>query len=139
MREVRQERTGWRDLELSKRHRRWGWDTPAVDLDFLFLEYDRGKAVALVEYKHENAPPQYPTHPTYQAMIDLGNRAGVPVFGTRYASDFSWWRVCPLNAKAREYVETQVTMTEQEWVTLLYRIRGYELPAEVFESADMAV
>jgi len=50
MREVRPERTGWRDLELSKRHRQWGWDCPGIDLDFLFLEYDRGKAVAIVEY-----------------------------------------------------------------------------------------
>jgi hypothetical protein len=46
--EVKKERSGWRDLELSGRHRRWGWDCPAVDLDFLFLEYDKGKAVALV-------------------------------------------------------------------------------------------
>ena len=86
MQPVKQERTGWRDLRLSQRHRRWGWDCPAVDLDFLFLEYDRGKAVALVEYKHEQAAPQYASHPTYQAMIDLGNRASVPVFAARYLS-----------------------------------------------------
>ncbi len=139
MPEVKQERTGWRDMALSQRHRRWGWDTPAVDLDFLFLEYDRGKAVALVEYKHENAALQYRTHPTYQAMIDLGNRAGIPVFGVRYASDFSWWRVVPLNAKAREYVPQHVTMSEREWVTLLYHIRGYELPETVFDFADVAI
>jgi hypothetical protein len=28
-----------------------------VDVDFLALEYDRGKAVALVEYKGERAQP----------------------------------------------------------------------------------
>lgn len=137
MREVREERTGWRDLSLSERHRRWGWNTPAVDLDFLFLEYDRGKAVALVEYKHERAAPQYRTHPTYQAMIDLGDRAGIPVFCARYADDFSWWRITPLNVNAREYVPEQVTMSEREWVTLLYHIRGYELPDEVFEDDDI--
>lgn len=32
--QVRKERTEWRDLSLSKRHRRWGWDCPAVDLGF---------------------------------------------------------------------------------------------------------
>jgi len=137
--EVRKERTGWRDLRLNERHRRWGWDCPAVDLDFLFLEYDRGKAVALVEYKHENAAPQYRTHPTYQAMIDLGNRAGIPVLGVRYAEDFSWWRVTALNPKAHEWAPVQVTLTEREWVSLLYRIRGYELPANVFEDADVAL
>ena len=132
MPEVRPERTGWRDLSLSKRHRRWGWDCPAVDLDFLFLEYDRGKAVALVEYKHEKAPPQFRTHPTYQAMIDLGNRAGAPVFGVRYAEDWSWWQVTPLNDLAKQWAPRQIKVTEREWVTLLYRIRGYEVPEDLF-------
>jgi hypothetical protein len=136
---VRPERTGWRDLSLSQRHRRWGWDCPAVDLDFLFLEYDNGKAVALVEYKHEQAAPQFRTHPTYQAMIDLGNRAGVPVFGVRYASDFSWWRVCPLNEHAKQWLATRTRMTEHEWVTLLYTIRGRTVPADLFVDAGMAV
>ena len=129
---VKAERTGWRDLRLSERHRRWGWDCPAVDLDFLFLEYDKGKAVALVEYKHELALVQHSTHPTYQAMIDLGNRASIPVFGVRYADDFTWWRVTPLNSWAKTFCEEQTTMSEEEWVTFLYHIRGYELPDSVF-------
>jgi len=135
--EVRKERTGWRDLRLSKRHRRWGWDCPAVDLDFLFLEYDKGKAVALVEYKHEQAAPQYRTHPTYQAMIDLGNRAALPVFGCRYADDFGNWTVTPLNDKAKEWLPKRQNMTEREWVTLLYTVRGYKVPDDLF--TDMAL
>ena len=137
-RTVKAERTGWRDLRLSERHRRWGWDCPAVDLDFLFLEYDKGKAVALVEYKHELALVQHSTHPTYQAMIDLGNRASIPVFGVRYADDFTWWRVTPLNSWAKTFCEevglsqSATTMTEEEWVAFLYHIRGYELPDSVF-------
>lgn len=78
-RSVRPERTGWRDIELSKRHRCWGWNCPAIDLDLVLLEYDRGKAVAIVEYKHERTPLQFPTHPSYQALIDLADRAGLPV------------------------------------------------------------
>ncbi len=31
---VRQERTGWRDEKISQRHREWGYNCPAVDLDF---------------------------------------------------------------------------------------------------------
>jgi hypothetical protein len=138
-REVRPERSGWRDLRLSERHRRWGWDCPAVDLDFLFLEYDRGKAIALVEYKHERAKPQYVTHPTYQAMIDLGNRAGVPVLAARYADDFSRWMVVPLNAKAKEYLPERREMTEREWVTFLYRLRGYTPPDSLFDGDGIAI
>ena len=104
MREVRPERTGWRDEALSRRHRRWGWDCPAVDLDFLFLEYDHGKASAIVEYKNEHAAPQYASHPTYQAMIDLGDRAGVPVIACRYSDDFSEWKAVPLNETAKQFL-----------------------------------
>jgi len=136
---VRKERTGWRDLSLSQRHRKWGWDCPAVDLDFLFLEYDKGKAVAIVEYKHEHAKPQYASHPTYQAMIDLGTRAGIPVIAVRYAADFSTWKAVPLNDKALEWLPERQTLTEREWVTLLYNIRGYQPPESLLDGADIKI
>lgn len=137
--QVKQERTGWRDLALSQRHRRWGWDCPAVDLDFLFLEYDKGKAVALVEYKHEKAAPQYATHPTYQAMIDLGNRAGIPVFACRYQDDFMEYKVIALNAVAHGLLPERISMTEIEWVTFLYKIRGYDVPDTLFDSNGVLI
>ena len=137
MRDVRVERTGWRDMALSQRHRRWGWDCPALDLDFLFLEYDRGRASALVEYKHEDAPPQYASHPTYQALIDLGTRAGIPVLACRYADDFSTWCVTPLNGDAKRYVPERVELDERGWVSLLYQIRGYEVPEGVLDGIDV--
>lgn len=139
MRDVKEERTGWRDLKLSERHRLWGWDCPAIDIDFLVLEYDKGKAVALVEYKHELAPPQHASHPSYQALIDLGNRAKLPVFACRYATNFSWWRVVPLNSKAKEVLPTIEVMTEAEWVAFLYRLRGYEPPMELLEGLTIAI
>tara|TARA_S200002703_G_C3786220_1_gene242399 strand:+ start:974 stop:1402 length:429 start_codon:yes stop_codon:yes gene_type:complete len=129
--EVRPERTGWRDEELSARHRRWGWNCPAIDLDCLFLEYDKGLASALVEYKHERAQPQYASHPSFQALINLGDRAGLPVLACRYAGDFSWWRAVPLNGFAQVYLPERREMTEIEWVSLLYKIRGNEPPANL--------
>lgn len=138
-RQVRQERTGWRDLGLSQRHRRWGWDCPAVDLDFLFLEYDRGKASALIEYKHENAAPQYASHPTYQAMIDLGTRAGIPVFACRYTGDYSTYKVVPLNSFAKAILSEPRTMTEREYVGFLYEIRGYSAPRDLLDGLDIAI
>lgn len=137
MPEVRQERTGWRDEALSRRHRRWGWDCPAVDLDFLFLEYDRGKASAIVEYKNEHAAPQYASHPTYQAMIDLGNKADIPVIACRYSDDFKIWKVTPLNPKAKVFLPQRTTFTEKEWVKLLYKIRGYSVPQDVLDGIDI--
>ncbi len=136
---VKPERSYWRDHSLSERHRRWGWDCPAVDLDFLLLEYDRGEPVALIEYKHQDAPPQYTSHPTLRAVISLGNRAAIPVFGVRYAKDFTWWAVVPLNAPAKKHLPERVTMSEIEWVTFLHEIRGYRLPADVLAWLDVAV
>lgn len=139
LRKVKEERSGWRDLALSKRHRRWGWDCPAVDLDFLFLEYDKGKAVALVEYKHERAALQYRTHPTYQAMIDLADRAKLPCFACRYANDFIWFKPIPLNNYAKSMLAEPIRMTECEWITFLYRIRGYEVPKQIFIDMGMEI
>lgn len=135
--QVRPERTGWRDESLSERHRRWGWDCPATDLDFLFLEYDKGKSVAIVEYKHENAKPQYASHPTYQALIDLGTRADIPVFACRYASKFEWFKVRGLNEKARTFLPQNEQMTEREYVAFLYRLRGYEPSDELLNGLEV--
>lgn len=136
---VKSERSGWRDLALSERHRKWGWDCPAVDLDFLFLEYDKGQPVAIVEYKHECASPQYACHPTYQAMINLGTRAGIPVFAVRYKSDFTEWIVIPLNEIARTAQQERISMSEREFVTFLYRLRGYTPPDELFDGASIKI
>ena len=139
MPEVKQERSGWRDMELSARHRKWGWDCPAVDLDFLFLEYDKGQPVAIVEYKHERAAPQFASHPTYQAMINLGTRAGVPVFAARYKHDFTEWVIVPLNEIAKGKIAEREIMTEREWVTFLYELRGYTPPDQLFDGANIRI
>jgi hypothetical protein len=126
---VRKERSGWRDEGLSQRHRTWGWDCPAVDIDWLVLEFDTGRAIAIVEYKNENAKICHASHPSYQALIDLGNRASLPVFACRYASDFSWFRPTPLNKVAHDFLPEVADMKEQEWVAFIYRLRGREMPA----------
>lgn len=138
-REVKPERSGWRDLRLNQRHRMWGWDCPAVDLDLLFLEYDKGIPTAIVEYKHENAPPQYASSANYQALINLGNRAELPVFAVRYTNDFEWWEAIPLNDLARKWCPERKQMKESEWVRLLYQMRGYEPPANLFKGMDTVI
>ena len=139
MPEVREERTGWRDEGLSQEHRKWGFDCPAVDIDFLMLEYDTGRASALVEYKNEHAKIQYASHPSYQAIIDLGNRAGISVLACRYSDDYSRYKVVPLNDKAREFISAPKELNKSEWVKLLYKIRGREVNDEFLQSMDLAI
>jgi hypothetical protein len=46
---VRPSRRPWRDLRLNERHRDWGRDCPAVNLDF--VEFDNFYPIALMEAK----------------------------------------------------------------------------------------
>ena len=130
---VKQERSGWRDESLSARHRLWGFECPMVDIDFLAIEYNKGKPSALVEYKNEHAAPQYRTSSSYLALIALGDAAEIPVIAARYADDFSWWLITPLNEIAQEYIEQQSKVSEEEWVRLLYKIRKIPIPDVVVE------
>lgn len=139
MRTSRLERTMWRDSALSLRHGRYGADAPALDLDFVLLEFDKGRASAIVEYKNQHASPQWASHPSYQALINLGDRAGLPVFAVRYADDFSWFRIVPLNQKAVEFVPQRVELNEKEYVKLLYRLRGRTAPQSVIDGLDVEI
>lgn len=139
---VRQEATGWRDLSLSQRHRTWGYHCPAVDIDFLLIEYDKAEPIALVEYKRINSTVMPYTHPCYLALIKLANRAGIPFFDVRYDKEFTKWVVRPLNILAHQKIQEEdlatgeVEMTEREYVSLLYRLRGREMPQNLLETSD---
>lgn len=135
MRDVAPERTGWRDEKISLRHRQWGFDCPGVDIDFLMVEYDKAKVAGLVEYKNEWAAPQYSSHPSYKALIDLADRAGVPFLACRYGSDFSWWKVVPMNSRAKKLLREPAELSERGFVDLLYRMRGRQMPADLFDVA----
>ena len=125
---VRQERTGWRCQEISKRHRLWGYNCPAVDLDFMVAEYNYGKPVALVEYKEKSARPPVLTHPTYQALTALAdgyNDGPLPFMVVRYCTEVWWFDVIPVNDAAKSVFAALNgrKMSEQEFVKSLYWLR----------------
>ncbi len=128
--QVRPERSGWRDRALSERHRRWGWNCPAMDIDF--MEFHVGEPVALIECKHECAAPWDLAAKPARAFIRLAERAGLPAFYVVRAADFSWWAVRALNDFARQVLGGEHrTLTEPEFISLLYALRGLNLPPEV--------
>jgi len=120
-----QERSGWRDLGLNNRHRLWGVNVPATDID-LFLEYDGAVPRGIVEYKHERAETQHSTHPNNKALIRLGNCAEIPVLAVRYTGEYDAFTVTPLNDFAKTHVASRHTYNEDEYVKLLYKIRDRE-------------
>lgn len=127
---VRAERTGWRDQKISERHRSWGFNCPAVDLDFLVVEYNVGKPVALVEYKHFRARKPVIDHPTYRAikfLADGHNEGPLPFMVSFYWPECWAFRVYPINEIARQHFTEGEAVTEREYVSRLYRMRRLKL------------
>jgi hypothetical protein len=123
------ERTGYRPMAMSARHRSWGISYPAVDIDFPLIEYTHGEPAALIEHKHEAAGEMRRDHPSCQALGKLATRAGVPFLVARYADDFSWFRVTALNANAEAFIPTkQVKLPEKEYIKFLGVLRKAVVP-----------
>jgi hypothetical protein len=125
---VRLERTGWRCQAISDRHRHWGYNCPAVDLDFVMAEYNHGKTVAIVEYKDRHAMQPDLTHPTYAALSDLADlyQGGpLPFFIATYDSIDWWFVVTPVNERAKEFYRKVAgrPITERMFVASLYALR----------------
>ena len=133
------ERHGKRDNTISEKHRRWGYNVPAVDIDFLLIEYDRAKAQAVIEYRHANGHIRQDT--SIKAITDLANRAGLPFFIVqyRYATDDgtlwkeatidtpAFFRITTCNKRAEELwftLDVDTWLTEDEYVVWLHKIRG---------------
>ena len=124
------ERSNWRDLGISARHRSYGIACAAVDLDFILVEFDYCVPLAIIEYKNEFAAPCNMTDTNIKVLIKLGDMASLPVFCVRYKTNFSKVSVVPLNAKA-ELLQSRKVMSESDYVTFLYKLRSKSVPEEI--------
>ena len=136
---VRKERTGWRDARLSERHRDWGFNCPAADLDFLMAEYNKGLPVGLVEYKHHfRSFPKNFDHPTYRALSALCNDHGawkngefvqdpLPFLIARYWPEIWGFCVVPVNDMASSFFWKEEYLSEYDFVRRLYLLRRLTL------------
>jgi len=132
IREIKKER-GWRDIDFSVRHKTWGFGCPTVDIDLLIIEYSHAEPKAIVEYKNEYAHFVDFNNSNYRAIAMLCTKAGIPFFNCKYSTDYSWFDVTPLNQIGREMLPIPGIMTELEWVTFLYKLRGTVVPESVKE------
>ncbi len=133
MRQVSAERTGWRCQEISERHRAWGFNCPAVDVDFVMLEYNYGLPIALVEYKDRRAAAPKLSHPTYRALTNLADRymdGPPPFFIATYCPDEWWFSIIPMNEPAKQWFPNGRKLSEQEYVRALYQMRLETLSAQ---------
>ena len=74
--DVTAERTGSRHSELSARHREWGVECPATDIDCI-VEIARGKPAAIIEYKRSNADLEQSLQ-SWRALWILADKAKLP-------------------------------------------------------------
>ena len=135
------ERHNRRDDILSAKHRRWGYDVPATDVDFILCEYDRKTPKALIEHRHVNGSVRFDANMT--AIHNLANMAGLPFFIVQYRyedDDGTIWndqhrtidtpayfRIIVGNETAAELWFTQEVDTyinEDEYRAFLHEIRG---------------
>ena len=137
---VRQERTGFRDESISKRHRDWGFDVPATDIDFLMIEYDYGSPKGLIEYKNENANVDFnkltdngAAPQSYKAIKLLADKSKIPFLVVIYTTDLTQYFVIPMNDYAKKYVSKETLLSETQYVELLYKIRGRFMPQKIIE------
>lgn len=131
---VRQERTGWRCSAISERHRKWGFDCPAVDLDFVLAEYNYGLPVALIEYKERHAQlPDFskPSYKALKALADGYKEGAIPFLVATYDAELWWFSVSPINDAARQYYRhcLNQVLTEQRFVRGLLLLRKKVLTA----------
>ena len=136
-RNSRRERRDGHHRQPKPARRPEGENYPPGEMHFLCREPGISTAFALFEYQHEKAPEQDLTQPRYQALIDLGDRTGVPAFAMRYAGDLSWWQATPLNQLARDLLPEQQTMSEQEWKLFLNVLRNLQPPSGLSDQAGV--
>jgi len=121
--QVKQERTSWREHRISVRHREWGFNCPAVDMDFLVVEYNVGKPTALVEYKRFGAAIPNLKHPTYRALTELADGVNIPFIIVFYWPKTWAFQAYPVNQKASEHFDWGEEFSEKTFVAKLYRLR----------------
>jgi hypothetical protein len=112
------ERHNKRDAILSLKHRSWGFNVPAVDIDFLMIEYDQSIPKALIEYRHINGAIRVDA--SIKAIIALADAANIPFFVVQYAyatDDGTLWKEATVDTPARFRIICMNPLAEKHWFT----------------------
>lgn len=140
--EVKQETTGWRDDNLSARHRSWGVNCPATDLDLTLVEFNWRVPVAIIDYKHGNSKDSIRDivrTDAVQAQLKLAEMANIAFAVVMYWRQPWQFKTYPGNEKARQWFKTGELLSELEFVRILHKIRNFELPDKVAANLNSEV
>jgi hypothetical protein len=136
---MRKDDSGWRDGALNDWHARHGFPCPAAGMVLPMIEYDRGRAVGLVNYVRRGDALAHGKEAaaTFAAFRNVGGGYGdqLPFLTAQY--DPRNWAMClfPHNPAAAGLLDNEeansrgwVTVSEECFAGLLYAMRGRELP-----------
>lgn len=126
--------SGWRDARLALVHSAWDIPLPAAGVGLPMVEYDRGEALAVINYMRRDAvlPMLSDEFAAYKALGSLHRPDGPQQpFLTALYDPRNWaMRLFGHNDSARDLIGADgwVSVTEEHFVRLLYRLRGRKLP-----------
>lgn len=120
---VKPERNHFRCEEISTFHREMGYNYPAVDLDFVLLEFDNAIPMALIEHKYIKAKPALDTK-GYMAMSILATRGQIPFFEVRYNIPITALKVTPINPLAKQILDRVYYYSPNGYKKFLNKLRN---------------
>lgn len=126
--------TNWRDARLGELHANWGFDFPTAGTALPMVEYDRGVPLALISYQSRawSLPTGDDVTRAYHALGQLRTAEGrfLPFITAQYDPRNWAFRLFGHNPAAHEFLNTRgwVTVTEQQFVDHLYRLRMRHTP-----------
>ena len=139
MREVRKERTDWRDSRLDKIHNLFGYDCPCDNVEFLMIEYDQGTPVALVDYRLKGRNNSGPS----KSVLELCKRRKeeIPFLVTYYEISNRQMKnidvVC-CNDSALKTIGNKKGISEKDYIKLMYSIREKIVPGRTEQGIELA-
>lgn len=127
---------------ISARHRKWGDDCPATNIDMTLIEYDRCIPVAIVDIKMRrnldaDSLKRELTSANGKTQANLATKADLPFYIVGYTPDWKNYVILPGNKIASIKMsqhfgsETSNIISEHDYVSFLYALRNRKLPASV--------
>ena len=121
----------WRDEWISERHRTWGYQLPATDIDFMLLEYSGSKPIALIEYKTVGSMKYVGIDKVMRGhapVSNLADMANLPSFIVAYdIQSIKFWVFATNNHAELELLgDNYEAISESKFVSFLKRLRGLQ-------------
>ena len=125
---------------ISDRHRGYGNNCPATNIDCLLYEYNHMQPVAIIDFKARRLAANDRTSFNARATANLCNMARIPFYLASYSNSEWSFILAPVNAIATQLMQkhgmTETKMSELQFVTFLYDLRGKRLPSETVQKLN---